>query len=705
MARVTNATPLIALDAVVLDTETTGLDPAKARIVEIGAVPLRRGRLDETAVLRRLVNPGEPIPADATRIHAIDDSSVASAPKFAGVWPDISAATSDAILIGHTFGFDLAVLKRECERADLAWVPPRTLDTRLLAQVAEPNLGGYTLEQLAQWLGVEIDKRHSALADAIITGKIFLALLPKLREGNIRTLAEAEQACLALTSVLDDQHRAGWEPAVRMPRARGERTFARIDPYPYRHRVADVMTAPPVTVGADISLGDAVQRMARGKISSLLVVAAASPMQPRNTAIITERDVLRAINENGAQALSQPVARFASKPLATVPAAAFVYRALGLMSRLKVRHLGVENENGEICGIITSRDLLRLRAQEAVILGNEIDQADDVPALGAAWARLPQAAEGLLAEGVSARDIAAVISRELGALTGRAGVLAERRMKANGQGDPPCAYALCVLGSAGRGESLLAMDQDNAIVFVEGEPGSAADQWFARLGGIVADILHETGVPYCKGGVMARNAAWRGSRETWRARIADWIANSSPADLLSVDIFFDLACVHGDAVLANDLWRSAFDAARGNVAFAKLLVEAAGEVEPGITLFGSFRTENGRIDLKKTGLFGIVTIARVLAIRHHLLERSTQARLSAAASLGHGGDTDLDALSRAHEVFIDLILGQQVVDMHGGLPPSNKVAIKPLSREQRTHLRESLGAVRHLDALMRDLLF
>ena len=705
MASVTNATPLIALDAVVLDTETTGLDPAKARIVEIGAVPLRRGRLDETAVLRRLVNPGEPIPADATRIHAIDDSSVASAPKFAGVWPDISAATSDAILIGHTFGFDLAVLKRECERADLAWVPPRTLDTRLLAQVAEPNLGGYTLEQLAQWLGVEIDKRHSALADAIITGKIFLALLPKLREGNIRTLAEAEQACLALTSVLDDQHRAGWEPAVRMPRARGERTFARIDPYPYRHRVADVMTAPPVTVGADISLGDAVQRMARGKISSLLVVAAASPMQPRNTAIITERDVLRAINENGAQALSQPVARFASKPLATVPAAAFVYRALGLMSRLKVRHLGVENENGEICGIITSRDLLRLRAQEAVILGNEIDQADDVPALGAAWARLPQAAEGLLAEGVSARDIAAVISRELGALTGRAGVLAERRMKANGQGDPPCAYALCVLGSAGRGESLLAMDQDNAIVFVEGEPGSAADQWFARLGGIVADILHETGVPYCKGGVMARNAAWRGSRETWRARIADWIANSSPADLLSVDIFFDLACVHGDAVLANDLWRSAFDAARGNDAFAKLLVEAAGEVEPGITLFGSFRTENGRIDLKKTGLFGIVTIARVLAIRHHLLERSTQARLSAAASLGHGGDTDLDALSRAHEVFIDLILGQQVVDMHGGLPPSNKVAIKPLSREQRTHLRESLGAVRHLDALMRDLLF
>ena len=260
-------------------------------------------------------------------------------------------------------------------------------------------------------------------------------------------------------------------------------------------------------------------------------------------------------------------------------------------------------------------------------------------------------------------------------------------------------------GSAGRGESLLAMDQDNAIVFADGAPGSANDQWFAGLGGIVADILHEVGVPYCKGGVMARNDSWRGSRETWRMRIADWIARSTPADLLSVDIFFDLMCAHGDAALANDVWRSAFDAAQGNVAFAKLLVEAAGDVESGLTMFGNFRTENGRIDLKKTGLFGIVTTARVLAIRHHLLERSTQARLSAVASLGHGGDADLDALARAQEVFIDLILGQQLTDMHGGLQASNEVAIKPLSRAQRARLRESLGAVRHLDALMRDLLF
>ena len=702
-----NATPLIALDALVIDTETTGLDPSKARIVEFGAVPLTGGKLDEAAALRRLVNPGEPIPPAATAIHHIDDAAVASAPGFAAAWPEIAAVFSGAIVIGHTLGFDLAVLKRECERAGLPWIAPHTLDTRLLAEVAEPNLGGYTLEHLAAWLGVAVDGRHSALADATLTGKIFLALLPKLREGNIRTLAEAEQACLALTGVLDDQHRAGWEAAVTRPRAREERTLARIDTYPYRHRIADVMSAPPEFVAADVSLSDALQRMAREKISSLLVapVGFGTAVRARDTAIVTERDVLRALAEQGAASLQRPVAQFASKPLVTLPAAAFVYLALSRMSRLKLRHLGVENENGEVCGIVTSRDLLRLRAQEAMILGDALGQADDVPALAAAWARLPQAAAGLTAEGVGARDIATVISRELGALTRRAGVLAERRMQASGQGGAPCAYALCVLGSAGRGESLLAMDQDNAIVFADGAPGSANDHWFARFGSIVADILHEVGVPYCKGGVMAKNEAWRGSLDTWRARVADWITRSNSADLLSVDIFFDLVGVHGDARLANDLWRGAFDVAQGNSAFAKLLAEAGGGVEAGVNMFGGFRTENGRIDLKKTGLFGVVTTARVLAIRHHLLERATPARLAAIAALGRGGADDLAALARAQALFLDLILAQQLEDMRAGLPPSNKVAVKRLAREQRAALHEAFAAVRHLETLTRDLLF
>jgi len=278
------------------------------------------------------------------------------------------------------------------------------------------------------------------------------------------------------------------------------------------------------------------------------------------------------------------------------------------------------------------------------------------------------------------------------------------RMKATGQGPPPCPYAVMVLGSAGREESLLAMDQDNALVFVDGEPDGPEDRWFTALSAHIADILHEVGVPYCKGGVMAKNAPWRGSVATWRGRINGWIGRSKPQDLLSVDIFFDLRSVHGDAAMADDIWRAGFDAARGDAAFAKLLADAAGPMQSGLGWFGRIRTDQGRIDLKRAGLFGIVTAARVLAVRHHVMERSTLARIAGIKALGRGGERDLDALADAQAVFFDLILAQQLEDCERGEPATNSVAVERLSRHGRARLRGALKAVEHLDDLIRDLL-
>jgi CBS domain-containing protein len=277
-------------------------------------------------------------------------------------------------------------------------------------------------------------------------------------------------------------------------------------------------------------------------------------------------------------------------------------------------------------------------------------------------------------------------------------------MIATGQGGPPCPYAVMVLGSAGREESLLAMDQDNALVFADGEPDGAEDRWFATLASLIADTLHDVGVPYCKGGVMAKNAPWRGSVATWRQRIDGWIGRSTPQDLLSVDIFFDLRSVHGDAAMADDIRRAGFDAARSEVAFAKLLAEAAGPLQAGLGWFGRIRTEQGRIDLKRAGLFGIVTAARVLAIRHHVVERSTTARIAGIKALGRGAERDLDALADAQAVFLDLILAQQIEDSERGQPVTNRVAVERLSRRDRARLRGALQAVQHLDELIRDLL-
>jgi DNA polymerase-3 subunit epsilon/CBS domain-containing protein len=297
-----------------------------------------------------------------------------------------------------------------------------------------------------------------------------------------------------------------------------------------------------------------------------------------------------------------------------------------------------------------------------------------------------------------------VISRELGALTRQAAVIAERTMRERGESGPPCGYAVIVLGSAGRGESLLAMDQDNAVIFEHGEPDGPEDRWFAALGTHVADILHQVGVPYCKGGVMAKNPPWRGSVATWRNRIDGWITRSKPADLLSVDIFFDLRAVHGDGGLAVSVRQAAFTAAKGQAAFAKLLVEDI-RTPPSLTFLGGIRTDAGRIDLKAAGLFGLVAAARALAIRYHVMDRSTPARLAGVKAIVRVSESDLDALGEAQAIFLDLIVSQQIEDTVHGIPPSNAVSVKRLSARDRDRLRGALRAVGAVDDLTRDLLF
>jgi DNA polymerase-3 subunit epsilon/CBS domain-containing protein len=203
---------------------------------------------------------------------------------------------------------------------------------------------------------------------------------------------------------------------------------------------------------------------------------------------------------------------------------------------------------------------------------------------------------------------------------------------------------------------------------------------------------------------MAKNAPWRGSLATWRSRVADWIRRSNAQDLLAVDIFFDLRGVHGDTALAATLWRESFDRAAGAVAFAKLLAETAGTTAPALNWFGGFKTADGRIDCKKSGLFGIVSTARTLAICHHVTEHATPARLAGVKALGRG-EGDLDALIDAQATFLDLILAQQIRDIADGIPASNTVEVSGLSRRDRGRLRAALEAVVHLDTLRRDLLF
>jgi CBS domain-containing protein len=601
------------------------------------------------------------------------------------------------VVIGHSIRYDLEVLRREAERAGGRWPERPSLDVRVLARLATETLADYSLDGLCAWLGIGIDGRHSAHGDAVATARVFAALVPMLRRRGIRTLAEAEAACRAV-----EQREAPMPASAPSARDTGApldvAALERIDSYPYRHRVHEVMSSPPAVLPADRTLGDALEVMITRGISSVFVADEAA-----ETGIVTERDVLRTLHARGADALSTPLRAVRNAPLHGVSADDFVYRAIGRMDRLGIRHLAALDADGGIAGALTTRNLLRHRASAAMILGDEIGTAGDEATLGAVWGRVPLAVRLLCDEGVDPRQAASVVSAEIAMLTKRAAEIGEARMRDAGRGAPPVPYALLLLGSAGRGESLLAADQDNAIVFASGEPGGPEDRWFEELAGHVADILDRVGVPYCKGGVMARNAPWRRSLADWKATVAGWVGRQSGEDLLNVDIFFDAVPVHGDEGLGEEVWSHAYACGARVPAFWLALQEMLAGWRPPVGLFGGFRTgADDRVDLKAGGLMPIFTAARILSIKTGTQARATPDRLRAAVTAGLASERWLERVTAAHQTLLGAILRQQLADIAAGIPPGPRVAVARLTRHERAELRQAVQSAGEAVSLVRE---
>ena len=681
------STPLIALDAVALDTETTGLDARIARLVQVAALPVVAGRMRSDDRFERLVNPGIPIPKETVAIHGITDAKVADASAFNNIAGLLEAYIGRAVVVGYAVAYDLAVLEREYTLAGRPVPRLRALDVRTLARLAAPSLADYSLEALCEWLDVRISGRHTALGDARAAGEIFLALIPLLRAKDIRTLAEAEAASLALAE-REAAGMGGYAPAAQAA-VDARPVLARIDSFPYRHRIREVMSAPAVFAAPDTTLRAAMRRLIEKRVSSVFV-----RLSGGETGIVTERDLLRAVDAGGEAALSQPVASIANAPLQTLPEDAFLYRAIGRIERLGFRHLGVTDASGQIVGAVTTRNLLGHRATTAIALGDAIDSASAAAELAAAWGRLTLMARSLMEEQVGPITVCSVVSAEICAMTRRAAELAEEAMRQEGLGEPPVPYAVLVLGSAGRGESQLAADQDNAIVYAEGAEGGPEDSYFEQLATRMNETLDAAGVPFCKGGVMARNRAWRKSVADWHATIAKWMTGERAGHLLNVDIFFDAVPVHGEAALADTVWAHAYDRAHRAIDFQNLLVETARERDNPFSMFGRFRVdEKGRIDLKKYGLMPIFTAARVLSIRHDVRARSSAERLKGVVAKGAASPTAVDSIIDAQRALLASVLAQQLVDTEAGVPLSTRIVPDRLDKAHKARLKAALAAV------------
>jgi DNA polymerase-3 subunit epsilon len=144
-------------------------------------------------VFEQLVDPGRSMSPEASKITGIETAMLEGQPTLDKVLPAFRDFCEDTVLVAHNAAFDLRFLRLKEEATGVRFTQP-VLDTLLLSAVLQPDADTHQLEAIAGRMGVSSIGRHTALGDAIMTGEVFLRMIPLLAERGIRTLGQAREA-------------------------------------------------------------------------------------------------------------------------------------------------------------------------------------------------------------------------------------------------------------------------------------------------------------------------------------------------------------------------------------------------------------------------------------------------------------------------------------------------------------------------------
>jgi DNA polymerase-3 subunit epsilon len=175
-----------------LDLETTGLDPEADHVLSIGLVPVRGGTIRYGERWHSLVRPPVPpgtLPSGGLRAHHILPGELERAPRLEDVLPGVDARVREGALLLHHAPFDLGFLERAYAAAGRAWPAPPVADTVALLVRAERLRHRFdpaapppetSLSRARAAIGLPPHRAHDALADAVATAELFLALAARL---------------------------------------------------------------------------------------------------------------------------------------------------------------------------------------------------------------------------------------------------------------------------------------------------------------------------------------------------------------------------------------------------------------------------------------------------------------------------------------------------------------------------------------------
>ena len=596
-----------------------------------------------------------------------------------------SAMPEDEVLwlVQH---LSVAYFARDTALLEPADAPPETLFIIKQGTVSGDTAEGQTILQLATGemfpLGALLAGRGAANRYVAATDTFcYLLAAADFHTLLARSTAFNDFCTRRIASLLEDSQRA----------VQAEYALALDDDSRFARPLASLVQHAPLSTPADTPLANALAAMDAARVGSVVVVD--ETMQP--IGILTLKDVLARVTLAGVP-LATPIADVMTPQPATLSADAPVADALVLMARQGIHHIPLVRE-GRLVGVVSEKDVFALRRLSVEGITAAIARSEDAAKLPARAHDIGDLAHSLLAQGMDAENLTAIIS----SLNDR---LTERIITLESEADAALVglrWCWLALGSEGRMEQTLATDQDNALIFA-----AADDSQRDALLAFALRVNHRLdacGFPLCKGDIMASNPKWCLSQADWQQQFTLWIDHGSPEALLHASIFFDFRALTGDAALALDLRAWLNRAAQKNPRFLHQMAGNALRNRPPLGVVRDFVLSDDNahphtIDLKLNGATPFVDAARIFALAAGSQQTNTAKRLREAAHALHIPDAELADWNRAFHFLQLLRLRHQHGQQRAGIPPDNHLNPDTLNPLDRRILKEALRQARKVQA-------
>lgn len=363
------------------------------------------------------------------------------------------------------------------------------------------------------------------------------------------------------------------------------------------------------------SLEGATRYMSEHQVDCVLV------QRGKRFGMVTRSDLLNAIVLDKCP-VTTTAQKIANYRLITVESGDYLFNALILMTANHIDRV-VVMQNDNLCGIIELADTLSYFSSHSHVVGLRIERASTIEELKAAAGDTGNLIRSLYSQGVKVRfamDLLAALNKRL--MAKLFNLIVPESVLPH--------VCLIVMGSEGRREQVIRIDQDNGLIMRDGLDWPECQKTLD----IFSQALVDLGYPKCPGGVMVSNPFWVQPISEWTQRMRDWVAKADSESLLNLAISIDAYPVAGNSALFKTSRNWLLRELKQQERFLSSFAQVALVFDTPLNFLGGIRDRDTGVDVKKGGIFPIVHGVRVLAMQYQVAETNTYRRIEALVKLG-----------------------------------------------------------------------